>query len=842
MLVVDSTQEEWRMRSTRIGSLLLALVLALYVHGMADGEGADREAKRFFEEKVRPLLAKNCHRCHGEKKQEGGLRLDSLASVLAGNESGPAIVPGKPEKSNLVAAVRHDGEIRMPPKKKLPPGEIEVLVRWVEMGAPWPGSEKAGAEGASWKSHWAFQRLSDPPAPGVKHPKNARSPVDAFVLEELEKRGMSPSPRADRRTLIRRVAFDLTGLPPTPEEVRAFEEDPSADAYERLVDRLLASPRYGERWGRHWMDVARYADTKGYVFTAERRFPYAYTYRDYVVRSLNDDLPYDRFILEQLAADQLRSEKEPLPRKVGSITNERASLAAMGFLTLGRRFLNNTHDIINDRIDVVTRGLMALTVQCARCHDHKYDPIPMEDYYSLYGVFANSVEPKDLPLIADPDDSPEYRKFEEELARRRKTLEDFISKEHLELLLELRQRVGDYLLATLKDDEGGGAFASLSKGEIRPRAVERWRDYLRKSSAVHGSLFAPWEGYARLHQSRPEEFTTQSEALLKGWTAAQKSAGAPDGATNRVNALILEELRKDPPGSLEDVARLYERLMAETDKEWRELVESRRKAGLDAPRTLEDPPREEIRRFLQAQNSPVNIPREKAGPCFDRATRNRQRELQKSVDSFRTSSPTAPPRAMILVNREELVDAHVFLRGNHRRPGKRVPRRFLSALSHGERKPFAKDSGRLELARAIASEENPLTGRVLVNRVWMHHFGEGLVGTPSDFGLRSKPPTHLALLDYLTTRFLEKGWSLKTLHRLILLSSVYQQRSDRREEYERIDPENRLLWRASRRRLDFEAMRDALLRVAGRLDLAMGGPSVRLFKKPFTGRGGCLSK
>ncbi|MFO0846824.1 MAG: DUF1549 domain-containing protein, partial [Gemmataceae bacterium] len=342
-------------------------LLALLVLPAADAK-ASAAAVEHFEKQVRPLLVEKCVACHGPKVQRGGLRMDGRAALLKGGDSGPSLVPGDPDNSLILKAVRHQGDLKMPPKAKdrLDDQSVAVLAAWVKAGAPWPGDEAArpalsNVELAR-KTHWSFRPVARPEPPAVKGAAWPATPIDRFVLARLEAKGLTPSRPADRRTLIRRLAFDLTGLPPSPDEVDAFLADPRADAYERLVDRLLASPAYGERWGRHWLDVARYADTKGYVFQEERRYPYSYTYRDYVVGALNADLPYDRFIVEQLAADRL------------GLSGDQSALAAMGFVTLGRRFLNNPHDIIDDRIDAVSRGLMGLTVGCARCHDHKYDP------------------------------------------------------------------------------------------------------------------------------------------------------------------------------------------------------------------------------------------------------------------------------------------------------------------------------------------------------------------------------------------------------------------------------------------------------------------------------------
>ncbi len=614
----------------------------------------DPQALEFFEKKVRPLLADHCFSCHGPERPKAGLRLDSRAGLLKGRGDGPVVVPGDPDKSALIQAIRYDGDIKMPPRAKLPDDAIQTLTAWIKMGAPWPEDAASSTDAhheliaRARTQHWSFRPVRQPAVPKVSKEAWVRTPVDAFILARLEARGLAPSPPADRRTLIRRVTFDLLGLPPTPDEVAAFEADTSPDAYEKLIDRLLASPHYGERWGRHWLDVARYADTKGYVFTDERRFPYSYTYRDYVIRAFNEDLPYDRFVLEQLAADQLIPE--------GADAETKQSLAAMGFLTLGRRFLNNVHDIIDDRIDVTLRGLQGLTVTCARCHDHKFDPIPQKDYYSLYGVFASSVEPKELPLIGEVEPTPEGIAFEKELAK-------------------------------------------------RTAAVEKFRE-------------------------------EHKEELAKG------------------NRKFRDDLRK----------------------------------------------------------------------------------LQKEVDQWRATAPGSPPRAMILEDTPAPRTPHVFLRGNPNNLGPEVPRQFLEVLAGEQRQPFTKGSGRLELARAIASKDNPLTARVMVNRIWQHHFGVGLVRTPGDFGTRGEPPTHPELLDWLARAFMDNGWSIKQLHRLILLSSTYQQASVDNAQAMAIDPENRLLWKMNRCRLEFEPLRDAFLAVAGRLDPKMGGRAVDLTTTPFSTR------
>src|SRR5262245_16395092 len=453
------------------------LVCCLTAPAFAGAPKPTAEAIEFFESKVRPILVEQCLSCHGEKKQSSGLRLDSKAGVMKGTDDGPVVVPGEPDKSPLVKAVRHAGEIKMPPKKPLPPEAVEAIATWVKLGVPYPDDAKATSGSAS--THWAFQPVKDQTLPQPKSPID--HPIDRFVQAKLEEKGWTLSPAADKRTLIRRVTYDLTGLLPTPEEVEAFVADPSANAYERLVDRLLDSPHYGEQQARHWMDLARYADTKGYVFTEDRNYPFAYTYRDWLIRSFNSDLPYDRFILYQLAADRI-------------VTDGKPNLAAMGFLTVGRRFLNNRPDIIDDRLDVTFRTFQGLTVTCARCHDHKYDPIPTKDYYSLYGVFASSQEPRELPLIEEPKDTPEVRAFEAELKKREEVVRAAADKLRAEYTAKLRtgSAIAEYLRAAR--DAQGTERAQLTQladeRKLIGAMIGQWKTYLDakgKSDPVFGA-------------------------------------------------------------------------------------------------------------------------------------------------------------------------------------------------------------------------------------------------------------------------------------------------------------------------------------------------------------------
>ena len=603
----------------------------------------------FFEGKIRPLLAAHCLKCHSaaEGKTKGGLALDTREGTLKGGDSGPAVVPGNPDQSSLIRAVRYtDSNLQMPPKgEKLSDAQIADLVAWVKMGAPDPrtGAAKGKyADASAKKTWWAFQPVKKQEPPAVQNKSWPANPVDNFILAKLEEKNLKPSAPADRRVLIRRLYFDLIGLPPTPAEVEAFVNDKSSTAYEKLVDKLLASPHYGERWGRHWLDVARYSDTVG--DPARRRespaYPFAWTYRDYVVKAFNDDKPYDQFIREQIAADKLPNNKD------------RTTLAALGFITVGDHFDGNRDDIINDRIDVVTKGFNGLTVACARCHDHMFDPIPTKDYYALHGIFASTEEPKDLPVIATTD-------------------------------------------------------------------KVKYAEYLKERAALD-----------------------KAETDLMAQAKAAKSKGGKPASK--------KELQK------------------------------------------------------QAQ------------------------QLTVQGDRLDMTHPGAPARAMAVQDSAQPKDSPVYIRGEKDNKGDLVPRRYLEIFRPPNAKPFAYGSGRLELAYSIANKNNPMTARVMVNRVWQHHFGEGFVLTPDDFGTMSTPPSHPELLDYLSTYFTDNGWSLKKLHKHILLSATYQQASTDNPRYAQLDPFNRLLWRQNVRRLEFEPLRDSILAMAGSLDTTLGGRPVNL--------------
>ncbi|MEX0710864.1 MAG: DUF1549 domain-containing protein, partial [Pirellulales bacterium] len=514
--------------------------------------------------------------------------------------------------------------------------------------------------------------------------------VDHFILAELEKRGLSLSPPADRRTLARRAKYDLLGLPPTWEEVEAFENDSSPQAYADLVERYLASPHYGERWGRYWLDVARYADTKGYAYSREeRRFVHAHAYRDWVIRALNDDMPYDRFLIMQIAADQF-SRDDP------------SSLAAMGFLTVGRRFINVIHDIIDDRIDVVCRGTMGLTVSCARCHDHKYDPIPTKDYYSLYGVFGGSTEAM-VPL-EQPAGSAAGRAFADELQKRRRALDELFQAKREELLERLRGMAPQYLaavpdVARLPTVE---FYMTMTAEEINPVIVRQWHAYLSRAAA-DDPLFAPWHAYASLPEA---EFAVRASGVMERLAAAGLA----------INPLVAAEFSGRPPNSMADVAQRYGRLLGEAHAAWRKTLETATAAGTPPPAALADPAQEALRQVLYAPGSPVNLPPltpAEAEFFFAEQAREALGQAQAKIDQWIVEADGAARHAIILEDRASQQNPRVLVRGSPKNLGAEVPRRFLEVLAGPDRRPFEHGSGRLELAQAIANCDNPLTAEPL---------------------------------------------------------------------------------------------------------------------------------
>ncbi|MFO1022201.1 MAG: DUF1549 domain-containing protein [Planctomycetales bacterium] len=562
--------------------------------GGAFGEDPNTEKLHFFETKVRPLLANKCFRCHGAQKQHSGLRLDSREAILKGGEQGAAAVAGDPGASLLLKAVKHEDGLEMPPEEKLPAESIQILELWIKQGAVWPANASRDVSPASTegiarlsKELWSLQPVKHPVPPNVQDQGWCQSNIDRFVLAKLQEYRLKPNVAADKRTWLRRVTFDLHGLPPTVQEIAVFEADQSPQAFEKVVDRLLASPRYGERWGRYWLDIARYADTKGYVFFQDNKYPWAYTYRDYVIESLNNDLPYNQFVKEQIAADQLPDRKDD------------KALRALGFLTVGGRFMNNQQDVLDDRIDTIMRGLQGLTMSCARCHDHKFDPLPMADYYSLYGILESSQEPDVPPEFQQAALTPEYQKFQAELVKRKKDLEDFNHKGYQKLADSARQRVGDSLLAAdqLRKQPRVDDFMLLSDvKDINPKMALRWQLYLEKSKKAREPVFLLWHELADLPE---KDFETAATKLVQKYLTTD--------VTPRPNAAILGALGGERLTNLAAVAGVYQRVFARLEMLWSGAVKQGRDSGTLVPKGFADAAEEELRRFMYEPDAPAQV-------------------------------------------------------------------------------------------------------------------------------------------------------------------------------------------------------------------------------------------
>ena len=713
--------------------------------------GADIDSIDHFERHVRPVLAEQCYACHSEQSPapQAGLRVDSRDALLKGGKTGAAIVPGDPEASRLLQLIRGQDGLRMPPTGELTEVQIGHVEAWIRAGAPFPDGPLPTRGPVS--GHWSFvrpERAEPPPSASGW----AKSAIDRFVEARLETAGLGPSAEADPRTLLRRIHLDLIGLPPSPDESDRFVGAPTEEAYEAVVDSLLASERFGERWARYWLDVARYSD-EGFQ---ARPFPIAWPYRDWVVDAFNNDLPYDKFVELQLAADLVGADDEHLP--------------ALGLLTLGINQVRpiEVPDNLDDRIDVVTRGFLGLSVSCARCHDHKFDPIPTADYYSLYSVFLNSPSVLEPVPIQSIGANPESEFFLQKLATRRAWLDRFRNERLADHIKEFRtpEILERYLEAAWEARGlGNREFEALSKERnLNHYLLERWRTYLN-------GLVGP-------------------------------------------SVEAFEELNS--PGGAKRVARR----MAEADSDYR----------------WPDPMREALRLALRGVGTPTDIPAKDFWWIQSEGDSNVMKGLKWQYEAVMHdwSYRGGPKHAMVVRDASDLQPSYVFLRGNQNDKGEQVGPRFLSALPDaGE---FRTGSGRLELARAIASDENPLTARVFVNRVWGHLFGEGIVRTPSDLGTRGDPPSHPELLDYLAAEFMANGWSTKEVIRQIVLSRTYRQGSRASPDGIAADPSNRLLWRQNRKRLDFEAMRDSMLAVSGKLDTTKGGPPFQLKATPSSPR------
>jgi hypothetical protein len=817
------------------------------------------EQAEFFEKSVRPLLVLHCQKCHGATKEEAGLRLDSRERTLKGGDSGPAVEPEKPEESLLIEAIGYAGDIKMPPKRKLADEEIAILTDWVRRGAPWPAGKAAGKPGLIGEfdlhgrklAQWAFQPIGPQTVPAVKDAAWAVSAIDRFILAKLEAADLKPAPAAEKRTLLRRVTFDLIGLPPTPEELAAFLADDTPKAFEKVVDRLLESPHYGERFGRHWLDLVRYAETAGHEFDFE--IPQAWQYRDYVVRAFNADVPYDQFVIEQLAGDLL-----PEPRRHPT-EHFNESIIGTGFWYLGESkhspvdLLADEAERIDNQIDVFGKAFLGQTLGCARCHDHKFDALSTKDYYALSGYLQSSR--LQIAFVDGPQMRGAVIAALEKLRDERAALLDDVAPPPEE---DPPTREGDLTLADFSRHDYHGWFVTgdaFGQGPVTnpvgilPQPGRGWPAGAR-GLAHSGALSGRLEGVLRSRTFKIERKHILYLAAGKG-TLIILIIESMQYLRNPIYGSLTIPL--DQPDRLQwhvqDVSKwighnAYIELIDDNDGF---LAVDRILFSDTAAHPFEPAgePNSALADILgtgliEAGEKPLRTP----APALARRSARLAEIAEKRP---RLEEEIRYVRKALAIADGTPEDDRVHVRGSPHKLGDLVPRRFLEAVAGVDQRAPREGSGRLELARRVVDPANPLLPRVIVNRLWKYHFGEGLVRTPDDFGNMGQPPTHPELLDYLAGEFIappragEKGhaWSFKRMHRALLLTRTYQMASRAADpRAEELDPQNKLWHRMNLRRLEGEIIRDAMLAVSGRLDRAQGGPGVPPYLTPYmAGRG-----
>ena len=779
------------------------------------------EGHTFFETKIRPILVDHCSTCHGEKLQMASLNLTTVEGLFKGAVSGPVVVKGDPENSRIIQVVSYLDKIKMPPTGKLKEEEIEALKAWVKMGTPWPDAKATATASPTSNEkytrqpgrHWAFQPIQDYAVPKVKDQSWIRTPIDSFILAKLEEQGLQPPLPADKLTLLRRAKWDLHGLPPTRNEIEEFLSDDSPAAFSRLLDRLLASPRYGERWGRHWLDVARYADSTG--LDEDDPYYHGWRYRDYVIDSFNKDLPFDQFIKEQLAGDILAAEK-------GGV--HESQIVATGFLALGPKPIAQqdkvkmVYDVVDEQIDTTSKAFLGLTISCARCHDHKFDPISTEDYYSLAAIFAcirnyEDLKPVSAKTYVVPLVSKEvydrYRDHQKKVEAKEKEISEVINAEKERRAAALRPHLAEYMLTSWQYENRPSSMANLtvqqfaSEMKLQPDVLDRWVRYLNPEQ------FRPhlkaWHQAIQEAKARQPAFTGSDPT-----TAASKVPSVPEA---------LSVLAKTYQDEIERISREWESVL----RDWKQREESADKAGMPRPEKpvfnkVEHPFYTDV--FLD--DALFGLPEKDGEGLFLETSKARLAALRDEEKALKSAGPPEPPLADAVAE-GEIVEQAVFVRGSPHNPGAKVAKRFPAILAGDQQSPITQGSGRKELAAWLTQDDHPLTSRVTVNRIWQWHFGEGLVRTPNNFGTTGEKPTHPELLDYLAKQFVRSGWSVKAMHRLIMLSSTYQMSGRISAKTWTEDPSNRLWSRFNRRRLTVEEMRDGLLSVSGSLDLTMGG-------------------
>lgn len=834
------------MRSFLISSCLTLLVSSAVL--VTDSRAADKVSVtkvspqagiEFFENKIRPVLVEHCYDCHsGEPDPESAsFVLDSRAGMLQGGDSGKAVVPGNVKQSLILQALEHDPDFyAMPPDEKLPAAVIADFRKWIQMGAPDPRKgdvparvKVAADEGFDFdkeREFWSFRPLTRPEVPKVKQQEWPRNDVDRFILNRLEAKSMQPAAAADRRTLVRRVYFDLTGLPPTPQQIQEFVNDPSPQAYEHLVDRLLDSPRFGETWGRHWLDLARYADSNG--LDINLTFYNAWRYRDYVIKAFNEDKPYDEFIREQIAGDLLPYEND---------AERTRNIVATGFLVMGAKMLSERDkeklrmDVVDEQIDVTGRAFMGMTLGCARCHDHKFDPIPMTDYYALAGIFRSTETvhgnrlnnqfvsgwmTRSLPI--KPEHAAAIKKYEADLAKLETELKD-----DSEALKKLQggtpqQTRLEALAGIVVDDAqaqktGAWKESTYSKNYLGVGYVHDMNEGQGKKSIrftpdlpAAGKYEVRFAFPANRGRAKRAPVTIQSLQGAKTVYVDQTKSGPIDGIFTSLGTF---EFAAGEAGYVE---------VTNKDTDGYVIV--------DAMQFLPQFKLPKQREVLVAQKPTGGA----AAAAHEKNVETLQARVQKlkaDLKKLKENAPPPAPMALAVGEQPDPADYRIARRGNIHQLGDKVDRGFLTIATLKEQPEVSpKQSGRLELAEWLSRSQNPLTSRVMVNRIWKHLFGNGLVRSVDNFGHLGEQPTHPELLDYLAQRFVSEGWSMKTLIREIMVSSAYRMSSDFSADQYQKDPGNHLVWRMNRRRLSAESIRDSVLTVSGKLDLTMGGSVV----------------
>ena len=781
----------------RLAGLVLFACLTTSV--CAEDAAPDGAALEFFEKSVRPILVEHCYECHATGEVSGGLRLDSQAGVMKGGDTGPSLVAGDPEKSLLIEAIRYrNRDLQMPPQNALSPAQVAALEKWVAMGAPDPrieavtgtGTGPSGMSIADGRNFWSFRPVADPAIPDVKDASWVKNPVDAFVLAQLEGKGLRPAPVADKRTLIRRITYNLIGLPPTPEEVAAFLADESDDAYSKVMERLLQSPHYGVRWGRHWLDVARYADSNG--LDENLAFGLAWRYRDYVVDAFNNDKPFDRFMVEQIGGDLLPEANQE-------------TKTATSFLVLGAKVLAEPDmeklvmDTIDEQLDTTGKAFLGMTFGCARCHDHKFDPFKQADYYALAAIFKSTRTFADTKTgvikhwhqhsFATDEDKARLKEIDAEIAKKNSAAASFKSKAIVKLRDAARAQATEYLVAATK---------------FEPSAPLAMVEAIAAPLGLHPRILHHTRLHLEYHQDDP--FFSQWHKLA--------AAGDVEGIDTQFRSVFAEAeaafaaaQKMDPPQKTLTDARLS----------------AARAALHDLSGFLAVPPKVEF--------------------AFDEKTLAEYYQLEEEARILESNAPDEPA-SMGVGEQTILTSLPIHIRGSHLNLGQPVAREFPEVMRTSTVRPVLPNnqSGRLEFARWMSSTQHPLAARVFVNRVWGWHFGRGIVGTTENFGRLGDRPSHPELLDWLARRFMASGWSVKDQHRLILSSSTYQMASMHPAEQPHsraatspsdVDPENLLLWKFRLQRLEAEQIRDSVLAVSDRLDTKIGGKTVPLRNRQF---------